>query len=116
MLSLLADENLDANIMRGSCFDMADNQIVQDLQSGDLVITADIPLGAAVIEKGGHALNPRGERYTRDNIRQRLSMRNFMDELRSTGVVTGGPAPLGQRDRKAFADELDRFLNKRRND
>jgi uncharacterized protein len=97
-------------------FDMADNQIVQDLQSGDLVITADIPLAAAVIEKGGHALNPRGERYTRDNIRQRLSMRNFMDELRSTGVVTGGPAPLGQRDRKAFADELDRFLNKRRND
>jgi uncharacterized protein YaiI (UPF0178 family) len=96
-------------------FDAADNRIVQDLQSGDLVITADIPLAAAVIEKGGHALSPRGELCTRDNIRQRLSMRNFMDELRSTGVATGGPAPLGQRDRKAFADELDRFLTRRPN-
>lgn len=93
-------------------FDVADRHIVQAVQPGDLVITADIPLAAAVIDKHAHALNPRGEFYTKDNIRQRLSMRNFMDELRSTGVNTGGPAPLGGRDRKAFADELDRFLTR----
>lgn len=91
-------------------FDVADNQIVRDLQPGDLVVTADIPLAAAVLEKGGHALNPRGERYTRDNIRDRLVMRDFMETLRSSGVVTGGPPPLSQTDRKAFADALDRFL------
>ncbi len=93
-------------------FDVADNRIVQELQSGDLVITADIPLAAAVIEKGGRALNPRGELYTEDNIRQRLTMRDFMDELRGAGVVTGGPAPLSQRDRQAFANELDCFLSR----
>ncbi len=94
-------------------FDVADKHIVQQIQTGDLVITADIPLAAAVIEKGGHALNPRGEFYSQDNIRQRLTMRNFMEELRSAGVVTGGPALFNQADRKAFADELDRFLSKR---
>lgn len=99
-------------IQVASGFDMADNRIVQELQPGDLVITADIPLAAAVIEKGGHALNPRGELYTEDNIRQRLTMRDFMDELRGAGVVTGGPAPLSQRDRQVFANELDRFLNR----
>lgn len=99
-------------IQVASGFDVADNRIVQELQSGDLVITADIPLAAAVIEKGGHALNPRGELYTEDNIRERLTMRDFMDELRGTGVVTGGPAPLSQRDRQAFANELDRFLSR----
>jgi uncharacterized protein YaiI (UPF0178 family) len=93
-------------------FDVADRHIVQAVQPGDLVITADIPLAAAVIDKHAHALNPRGEFYNKDNIRQRLSMRNFMDELRSTGVNTGGPAPLSGRDRKAFADELDRFLTR----
>ena len=91
-------------------FDVADNEIVRRLKVGDLVITADIPLAAEVIEKGGHALNPRGELYTTDNIKQRLSMRNFMEELRSTGVETGGPSSLGKNDRQAFANALDRFL------
>lgn len=91
-------------------FDVADNKIVQELEAGDLVITADIPLAAEVIDKGGYALNPRGEFYTENNIKQRLSMRNFMDELRSSGVNTGGPATLSQSDRQAFANELDRFL------
>jgi uncharacterized protein YaiI (UPF0178 family) len=91
-------------------FDVADNEIVRRLQADDLVITADIPLAAAVIEKQGHAINPRGELYTTDNIKQRLSMRNFMDELRSSGVDTGGPPTLSQSDRMAFANQLDRFL------
>jgi len=91
-------------------FDVADNRIVQDIQPGDLVITADIPLAAEVINKDGHALNPRGEMYSRDTISQRLSMRNFMEELRSSGVNTGGPATLSQADRQAFANALDRWL------
>ena len=95
-----------------SGFDVADSKIVQQLQSGDLVVTADIPLAALVIEKGGHALNPRGEFYTTENIQERLSMRNFMDELRNTGVNTGGPAVLSLSDRQAFANQLDRFLTK----
>jgi uncharacterized protein YaiI (UPF0178 family) len=94
----------------GAGLDVADKRIVELLHAQDLVITADIPLAAAVIEKGGHALNPRGELYTKDNIRERLSMRNFMDELRGSGVVTGGPAVLNQRDRQAFANSLDSFL------
>ncbi len=93
-------------------FDVADKHIVEQLSSGDLVITADIPLAAATIEKGAHAINPRGELYTKDNIRERLSMRNFMDELRGSGVVTGGPAPLNSRDRAEFANSLDRLLQK----
>jgi uncharacterized protein len=72
--------------------------------------TTDIPLAAAAIAKQAHALNPRGELYTQDNIRERLSMRNFMDELRGSGVVTGGPPALSQRDRQAFANSLDTFL------
>lgn len=91
-------------------FDAADRKIVELLQSGDLVITADLPLAAAVIEKGGIALNPRGELYTAENVRERLSMRNFMDELRGGGLVTGGPSPLDARDRQAFASQLDRLL------
>jgi hypothetical protein len=94
-------------------FDVADSRIVRELEAGDLVVTADIPLAAAVIEKGGHALNPRGERYTDENIRQRLGMRDFLETLRSSGVVTGGPPPFGHADRKAFADALDRFLASR---
>jgi uncharacterized protein YaiI (UPF0178 family) len=93
-------------------FDVADNRIVERVQAGDLVVTADIPLAAAVIEKGGHALNPRGELYTKDNIRERLTMRNFMGELRNTGVQTGGPAALSHGDRQAFANQLDRFLTR----
>ncbi|MDB2410294.1 YaiI/YqxD family protein [Pseudomonadales bacterium] len=91
-------------------FDVADNEIVKRLDEGDLVITADIPLAAEVIEKGGKALNPRGELYTNDNIRARLNMRDFMDTLRSSGVNTGGPPPLGQSERQTFANNLDKLL------
>ena len=91
-------------------FDGADNKIVELTEAGDLVITADIPLAAGVIDKGGHALDPRGESYTKDNIKERLAMRKLMDELRSSGVDTGGPATFGNADRQAFANKLDRFL------
>lgn len=91
-------------------FDVADNRIVEQVQPGDLVVTADIPLAAAVIERGAHALNPRGERYTAENIWERLNMRDFMDQLRSSGVNTGGPPSLNHGDRLAFANQLDRFL------
>ena len=100
----------------GAGFDVADNRIVQEVNKGDLVITADIPLAAAVINKGAFAINPRGTYYNEDNIRQRLSMRNFMDELRSSGVNTGGPAALNQSDIQEFANQLDRFLTKNSRD
>ena len=93
-----------------SGFDVADAEIVRLLAPGDLVVTADIPLAANVLEKGGHALNPRGEFYTPDNIAQHLSMRAFMEQLRSGGVDTGGPAPFNQGDRQNFANQLDRHL------
>jgi uncharacterized protein YaiI (UPF0178 family) len=95
-----------------SGFDVADRHIVDQLSLGDLVITADIPLASGVIEKGGHALNPRGELYTTANIQERLTMRNFMEELRGAGVETGGPAAFSQSDRQAFGNALDRFLSK----
>lgn len=91
-------------------FDVADNHIVQATAPGDLVITADIPLAAELVEKGVSALNPRGELYTRENIRERLNMRDFMDTLRSSGIQSGGPAPMNQTDRQAFANALDRWL------
>jgi len=94
-------------------FDVADSRIAQEVQPGDLVITADIPLAAQVIEREGFALNPRGEFYTRDNIRERLTMRNFMEELRGSGVDISGPASFSQSDRQAFAAQLDRFLSRR---
>ena len=93
-------------------FDVADNEIVKRLESGDLVITGDIPLAAEVIKKGANALNPRGEMYSKENIRARLNMRDFMESLRSSGVDTGGPPALSQRDRKTFADHLDKILNR----
>ncbi len=93
-----------------SGFDVADNRIAELVERGDLVITADIPLAATVIDKGGLALNPRGELYTEENIKERLAMRNLMDELRGMGEVTGGPAALGKKDRQAFANALDRLL------
>ena len=93
-------------------YDAADNEIVRRLQAGDLVVTADIPLAADVIEKQGQALSPRGELYTRDNIRQRLTMRDLMESLRASGVDTGGQAALNQADRKAFADRLDKILTR----
>jgi uncharacterized protein YaiI (UPF0178 family) len=91
-------------------FDVADSYIVRHAGKGDLVVTADIPLAAEVIEKGCLALNPRGELYTSENIRQRLNMRDFMDTMRSSGLETGGPPPLSQGDRQAFANALDRHL------
>ena len=93
-------------------FDVADNYIVQQLQAGDLVITADIPLAAEAIGKGGHVIDPRGEQYTPDNIRQRLSIRDMMEQLRSSGQITGGPPPLDQTNRQQFANALDRLLAK----
>lgn len=92
--------------------DEADAEIVRLLSKGDLVVTGDIPLAAQVLEKGGFALNPRGEFYTDDNIAQQLTMRTFMDELRGSGVDTGGPAPFGQADRQNFANQLDRHLSR----
>ncbi len=93
-------------------FDVADNEIVKRLSVGDLVITGDIPLAAEVIEKGGYALNPRGELYSADNIRGRLNMRDFMDTLRASGIDTGGPPALSQSDRNSFANHLDKLLTR----
>lgn len=93
-------------------FDVADDEIVKRCSAGDLVITADIPLAAEVIEKGALVLTPRGEQFTRDNVRQRLNMRDFMDTMRASGEHTGGPPPLSQRDRQLFANALDSYLAK----
>jgi len=94
-------------------FDEADKYIAAHVATGDLVITADIPLAAEVVAKGAHALSPRGELYGKENIRELLDMRNFMDTLRSTGVDTGGPAAFGASDRQAFANRLDNLLRQR---
>ncbi len=94
-------------------FDVADRRIADDVEAGDLVITADIPLASLVIAKGAHVLDPRGEWLTPDNIAARLAMRNFLDELRGSGVQTGGPAAFSQADRQAFAKGLDGLLTKR---
>jgi uncharacterized protein len=91
-------------------FDVADHTIAQHVRAGDLVVTADLPLAAQVIAKGGHALNPRGTLYTRENMPEHLTMRHVMDELRQSGVDTGGPSPFSPRDRQAFANQLDRVL------
>lgn len=95
-----------------SGFDVADNEIIKRLNDGDLVITGDIPLAAEAIEKKAFVLSPRGELYSTDNIRARLSMRDFMETLRASGVDTGGPSALTQNDRQAFANHLDKLLNK----
>ena len=94
-------------------FDVADDEIVKRCESGDLVITSDIPLAAEVIEKGGHALSPRGEMHSTENIGARLNMRDFLDTMRSSGVeMSGGPAAFSQRDKQDFANNLDRFLTR----
>ena len=94
-------------------FDVADDEIVKRCEPGDLVITSDIPLAAEVIEKGAHALSPRGEMHTKENIGARLNMRDFLDTMRSSGVeMSGGPAAFSQRDKQEFANNLDRFLTK----
>ena len=104
--------NINAIQVRGG-FDVADDEIVKRLEPGDLVITSDIPLAAEVIEKGGHALSPRGELHTTENIRAKLNMRDFMDTMRSSGVqMGGGPSAYGQRDKQEFANNLDRFLTR----
>lgn len=116
-LTLVANQTIQVprsnhirSVQVGSGFDVADNYIVQQAAEGDLVITADIPLASEVIEKGCLALNPRGELYTTENIRQRLNMRDFMDTLRGSGIDTGGPPAFSQSDRMAFANQLDRIL------
>jgi uncharacterized protein YaiI (UPF0178 family) len=107
-----ASKNINTlQVPRG--FDVADDEIVKRLEAGDLVITSDIPLAAEVIEKGGHALSPRGEMHTRENIGAKLNMRDFMDTMRSSGVeMGGGPAAYSQRDKQEFANNLDRFLTR----
>ena len=119
-VTLVANQSLHTPVSRhikslqvSPGFDVADNEIVKQVEAGDLVITADIPLAAQVVDKGAHALNPRGELYTPDNIKARLNLRDFMATLRDSGVNTGGPAPLSQSDRQAFANHLDRLLAKR---
>ena len=91
-------------------FDVADERIAAEVAAGDLVVTADIPLAAAVIAKGGTVIDPRGEQFSTENIQERLALRNFMEQQRAAGVQTGGPAPFSARDQKAFADRLDRLL------
>ena len=92
-------------------FDVADNEIVKRLEAGDLVITGDIPLADEVLSLGGKALSPRGELFTKENIKGRLNMRDFMDSMRSSGIQqTGGPPPLSQADRRSFANHLDQWL------
>lgn len=100
------------SVQVASGFDVADNEIVARCAAGDLVITADIPLAAEVMEKGAMALNPRGELYSVQTIKQKLSMRDFMETLRSSGIQTGGPPPLNQSDRREFANQLDKVLAK----
>jgi uncharacterized protein YaiI (UPF0178 family) len=97
----------------GAGFDVADNEIVKHMDAGDLVITADIPLADEVITKGGHALNPRGEMYTPNNIKQRLAIRNVSEGLRSAGSITGGPSKISKSDIQAFANRLDQFLHQK---
>ena len=98
----------------GSGMNVADKRIVELVEAGDLVITADVPLAAHVVQKGGIALDPRGELYSAENIGERITMRNLMDELRGNDLVTGGPAPFGTKDKQAFANQFDRLLAKRR--
>lgn len=95
-------------------FDVADSEIVKRAAPGDLVITADIPLAAEVLDKGAHALNPRGERYSPESIRSKVTMRDFMETMRSSGIQTGGPPKLSQRDKNQFANQLDTFLRKQK--
>ena len=119
LVTLVANQSIEIPRSRhirmlqvSSGFDVADNEIVRRAEPDDLVITADIPLAAEVVEKRAHALSPRGERFTPDNIRERLNMRDFMDTMRSSGFTGGGPPPLSATDRQAFANGLDSYLAK----
>lgn len=104
------DSEFIASIRVGAGPDVADQRIVELVESGDLVITADIPLAAHVVEKGGQALDPRGELYTSANVGARLAARNLMDELRGGGEITGGPSNFSAKDKQVFANQLDRWL------
>ena len=119
-LTLIANQTLAVppspyirSVQVAAGFDVADNEIVKRVSAGDLVITSDLPLAAEVIEKGGHVLSHRGEWYSAANIRPLLNMRDFMDNLRASGVQTGGPPPMSAAEQKAFAGHLDRFLAQR---
>jgi hypothetical protein len=119
-LTLVANQTLHVppsplirSVQVAAGFDVADNEIVKRVAAGDLVITSDLPLAAEVIEKGGHVLSHRGEWYSAANIRPLLNMRDFMDNLRASGIQTGGPPPMSQTERQAFAGHLDRFLANR---
>lgn len=119
LLTLIANQHISVprskfikSVQVASGFDVADNEIVARCSAGDLVITADIPLAAEVMDKGAMALNPRGELYSHQTIKQKLSMRDFMETLRSSGIQTGGPPPLNQTDRREFANQLDKLLAK----
>lgn len=105
-----------ASLQVSAGFDVADNEIVKKVSEGDLVITSDIPLADEVLTKGALALSPRGELFTKENIKSRLNIRDFMETLRSSGVQTGGPASLSQQDRKAFAGHLDKWLYSQKKD
>jgi hypothetical protein len=119
-LTLVANQTLHVppsplirSVQVAAGFDVADNEIVKRVTAGDLVITSDLPLAAEVIEKGGQVLSHRGEWYSAANIRPLLNMRDFMDNLRASGIQTGGPPPMSQTERQAFAGHLDRFLANR---
>jgi uncharacterized protein YaiI (UPF0178 family) len=116
-MTLVANQSISVPASRyiktqrvSSGFDVADNEIVKQVRSGDLVITSDIPLASEVIDKGALALSPRGELFTSENIKARLNMRDFLETMRSSGIQSGGPPPLNQSDRQAFANHLDRLL------
>ena len=109
----MPQSNFITSILVKTGFDVADNEILRRLAPKDLVVSADIPLAAAVLERGGLCLNPRGELYSSDNIKARLNMRDFMDTLRSSGVDTGGSPPMSKGNRKEFADNMDKILAKR---
>ena len=111
-LSTPANNPLVRSVIVAGGPDVADQHIIDHAEEGDLAVTADIPLAAALVEKGVLVLDPRGERYSESNIRERLSIRDFMDSLRSSGVETGGPKPYGTQDKQNFANALDRLLTK----
>jgi uncharacterized protein len=107
------DGGLVTSIQVGQGADVADSYIVEHVAKKDLVITADIPLAALVVEKGAMAINPRGELYTEENVRERLSIRDFMQDLRDGGMDTGGPPPFGPKDKELFTNSLNRILTKK---
>jgi len=107
----IPNSDLISSLLVPAGLDVADEKILEHIHSGDLIITADIPFAAAAIEKQAFVLSPRGRFFTKENIGEQLSIRNFMDELRGSGVVTGGPSPFALKDREMFANQLNQFLH-----